>query len=66
MRVEGVDGQVGTIFRRVELPDDWREKLAEMVEQDEERKTLNDQHARLVVELTALCKDRWGKSDVSV
>ncbi len=50
VRAERVDGQIGAIFRQVELPEDWREELAEMMEQNGERESLEDQRARLVEE----------------
>ena len=48
VRAERVDGQIGAIFRQLELPEDWREELAEMMEQNSERKSLEDQRAQLV------------------
>jgi site-specific DNA recombinase len=37
-RAEEIDRQIGAIFRWVRLPDDWREELAEMAEQQEEER----------------------------
>lgn len=58
VRTEEIDGQVGAIFRKVTLPPDWREELAEMVEKDEDWETLDNRRARLVAERKRLKRMR--------
>ncbi len=50
VRTEVVDEQVGAIFRRLRLPDDWQARLAELMDQDDDRQTLDSRRARLVEE----------------
>jgi site-specific DNA recombinase len=50
VRTEVIDDQVGAIFRRVRLPEDWQEELAEMVDEDPDLETLKNRRARLVAQ----------------
>lgn len=50
VRAEEIDDQVGAVFRRVTLPPDWQQDLAEMMEEDEDWETLENRRARLVAE----------------
>jgi site-specific DNA recombinase len=49
-RMEQVDAQVNAIFRLVRLPDDWQAELAALVEDEEDRETLDNRRARLIAE----------------
>jgi hypothetical protein len=51
VRTSVVDGQVGAIFRRLRLPEDWRGQLAKLVEDGEDdQQTLERRRTRLVAE----------------
>lgn len=50
VRAEVVERQVGAIFRRLRLPEDWQERLARLLETEEERQTLENRRARLIAE----------------
>ncbi len=50
VRTEVIDNQVGAIFRRMTLPEDWQKELARMVEEDKDWETLENRRARLVAE----------------
>jgi hypothetical protein len=56
-RAAGINRQVGAIFRRVRLPDDWRKELEEMIEPDKEPERLKRRRARLVAKRKRL--KRW-------
>ena len=49
-RMEQVDAQVHAIFRQVRLPEDWQAEIAALVEDEEDRETLDNRRARLVAE----------------
>jgi site-specific DNA recombinase len=57
-RSKNVERQIGAIFRRIELPDDWREELEEMIEPDKEPERLKRRRARLVAKRKRLKKWR--------
>jgi DNA invertase Pin-like site-specific DNA recombinase len=51
VRTNVVDGQIGAIFRRLQLPENWRARLAKLVEEgDDDQQTLERRRARLVAE----------------
>lgn len=51
VRTSIVDEQVGAIFRRLQLPEDWQARLAKLVEEGEDdQQVLERRHARLVAE----------------
>jgi len=50
IRTKIVDGQVGAIFRYLRLPEDWQEQMEELLEQDDDRQTLENRHTRLIAE----------------
>jgi hypothetical protein len=56
-RAAGIDRQVGAIFRRIELPNDWREELEEMLEPYDELEITERRRARLVAKRKRL--KRW-------
>ncbi len=62
VRTSMVDGQVGAIFRRLRLPDDWQAQLAKLIEQDDESQTLDNRRARLTAERRRL-KESWIRGD---
>jgi hypothetical protein len=51
VRIEAVDEQVGAVFRRLRLPEDWQDRLASLVEAgDDDRHILEKRRARLIDE----------------
>jgi len=51
VRTEVVDGQVGAIFRRLRLPEDWQGRLTNLVEDDSaDQRTLERRRKRLIAE----------------
>jgi site-specific DNA recombinase len=57
-KAAGINRQVGAIFRRVRLPDDWRKELEEMIEPDKEPEILKRRRDRLVAKRKQLKKRR--------
>ncbi len=49
-RMELVDAQVNAIFRQVRLPPDWEAQIQALVEDEDDRQTLDNRRARLIAE----------------
>ena len=45
-----LDGQVGEVFRRVQLPEDWQSQLVELLERDDDREIIEVRRSRLTEE----------------
>jgi hypothetical protein len=48
--MEHVDAQVNAIFRQLRLPPDWQAQLQALVEDEDDRQTLDNRRARLIAE----------------
>ncbi len=62
VRSHVVEEQVGAIFRRLRLPPDWQARLEELLDQDDDRPTLESRRARLIAERRRL-KEQYIRGD---